>query len=353
MGTRVRWGLLACGAIAKAFARGLADSETGELLAVASRDREKAEAFGREQGAPRRYGRYEDLLADPDIEAVYISTPHPGHAEWTIRAAEAGKHILCEKPLAVNAAEAETMIEAARQHHVFLMEAYMYRCHPQTARLAQLIREGVIGQVGVIQAVFSFASKFQPASRIWNNALAGGGILDVGGYTVSIARLIAGAAEGRPFSDPVSVGGHGMLHPETGVDAWAVGTMRFPNGILAAVSCGVGLAQENGVRVFGTEGRLWLPNPFAPRRDAAEPGKIFLLRRGAAAPVEMVVPAAATSFTYEADVCGRAIRAGRREAEPPAMTWADTLGNLRAQDAWRAAVGLTYEFEKTKRERAP
>ncbi len=343
---RIRWGLLACGAIAKAFARGLAQSETGRLFAVASRDPAKAEAFGCEYGATRCHGSYEALLADPDVQAVYISTPHPLHTEWAIRAAEAGKHLLVEKPLAINAAEAEAIIETARERGVFLMEAYMYRCHPQTARLAALLREGAIGEVGAIQATFSFAAGFNPEGRLWKNDLAGGGILDVGGYTTSIARLIAGAALGRPFADPLSVAGAGNLHPQTGVDAWASGVLKFEGGIVATVAAGVGLAQENVVRIFGSRGRLLLPDPYVANRQDAVPGRIVLHRAGATAPEEIVVPAAVTSFVFEADVCGRAIRAGRVEPDTPAMTWSDTLGNLRAQDAWRAAVGLTYEAEK-------
>ncbi len=344
--SRVRWGLLACGRIARAFARGLQQSSTGELLAVASRDGKRAAAFAREVGAARHYEVYEALLRDQDIEAVYISTPHPLHAEWAIRAAEAGKHLLVEKPLAVNAADAETIIETARERGVFLMEAYMYRCHPQTAMLVRLLQEGAIGEVGVIQATFSFHAGFDPESRLWNNALAGGSILDVGGYTTSIARLIAGAALGRPFADPISVSGAGHLHPETEVDLWAVGTMKFENGTVASISTGIGLAQENVVRVFGTQGYLVLPNPFQANREKPEAGRILLYHKDHPTPEELWAPSEVTSFAHEADVCGHAIRARRVEAEPPAMTWADTLGNLRAQDAWRVATGLTYEFEK-------
>jgi predicted dehydrogenase/aryl-alcohol dehydrogenase-like predicted oxidoreductase len=343
---KVRWGLLACGNIARAFAKGLAQSETGALLAVASRNPEKADSFAREFGAPRRYGAYEELLADRDVEAVYISTPHPLHVEWALRAAEAGKHLLVEKPLAVNAADAEMIVETARERGVFLMEAYMYRCHPQTALLVRLLRDGAIGEVGVIQATFSFRSAFDPRSRLWNNDLAGGGILDVGGYTTSMARLVVGTARGRPFADPLSVSGAGRRHPETGVDVWAAGVMRFEEGIVATIATGIGLVQENCVRVFGSEGHLLVPNPFVAHREKPEPGRIFVHRQGIVTPEEFVVPSEVTSYAHEADVCGRAIRAGRTEPEPPAMTWADTLGNLCAQDAWRAAIGLTYESEK-------
>ncbi len=343
MKNKIQWGLLATGAIAKAFARGIRQSQTGDVVAVGSRSPDKAEAFGEAFGIPRRHGSYEALLADPGVEAVYISTPHPQHAEWAIKAVEAGKHVLVEKPIGLNQYEAQTMIEAAKANGVFLMEAYMYRCHPQTARLVELIREKVIGDVCVIQATFSFHSGFNAESRLWQNAMGGGGILDVGGYTTSIARLIAGADQGLPFADPVAVTGAGCLHPQTGVDLWALGTLKFANGIVATVATGIGVTQENVVRVFGTKGHLLLPDPYVAAREGCAPGKIVICRRGAA-PEEIVIDSTITSFAHEADVVGKAIRGGQTEAA--AVPWADTLGNLRTQDAWRAAIGLTYEAEK-------
>jgi len=345
MTDKTNWGLIATGAIAKAFARGLRQSQTGHLLAVASRSQEKADAFAREFNCPKAYACYEDLLADPDIQAVYISTPHPMHPEWTIRAAEAGKHVLVEKPVALNQYQAEAMVNAAMENNVFLMEAYMYRCHPQTRRLVELIRGKTIGDVRVISATFSFQAGFNPESRIWSNALGGGGILDVGGYTTSICRLIAGAALDRPFADPLSVTGAGHLHPETGADAWAVGTLKFPGDIVATISTGVGVGQDNVVRIYGSEGDILLANPYVAARDGGAPSKIIVNRRGKPAE-EIDIESPITSFAHEADVCGRAIMDGRTEAPSPAMTWADTLGNIRTQDAWRDAIGLVYESEK-------
>lgn len=345
MDDTIRWGLLATGAIAKAFANGVKASQTGKLTAVGSRSQEKAEAFGQTFGIPNRHGSYEALLADPEVDAVYISTPHPQHAEWAIKAAEAGKHVLVEKPIGLNQYAAQAMIDAAATNGVFLMEAYMYRCHPQTARLCELIREGVIGEVRVIQATFSFGSSFNPESRLWSNALAGGGIMDVGGYTTSIARLVAGAAHGKPFLDPIAVTGAGHLHPETHVDAWAIGTLKFPGEIVASLATGISVNQENVVRVFGSEGNILVPNPYVAARDGAMPSKIIVNRRGED-PREINIDSPVTSFAHEADVCGRAIQAGRTQAEAPAMSWDDTLGNIRTQDAWRAAVNLTYESEQ-------
>ena len=345
MSDKIRWGLLATGAIAEAFARAVRVSQTGELTAVGSRTLEKAKHFGAAFGIARCHGTYEALLADPDVEAVYISTPHPQHAEWTIKAAEAGKHILVEKPIALNQYEAQAMIEAALANKVFLMEAFMYRCHPQTATLVQLLREKAIGNVSIIQATFSFHAGFDANSRLWSNALAGGGILDVGCYTASISRLVAGASLGLPFADPVSVVGAAHLNPTTGADEWAVATLKFQNDIVASLSTGIGVNQDNVVRIFGSEGNIFLPNPYVAERESAVAGRIIVNRQGQPQR-EVVVDSAVTSFAHEADVCGRAIRAGRLQAESPAVTWADTLGNIRTLDSWRAAIGLTYEAEK-------
>lgn len=345
MQKKIRWGILGAGAIAHAFADGVNRSQTGRLVAVGSRTQSKADAFAAKWGGLRAHGSYEALLADPEVDAVYVATPHPAHSEWAIRAAEAGKHLLVEKPLAINACLAQTMIEAAVENRVFLMEAYMYRCHPQTAKLLELLRDQVIGDVSVIQASFAFHAGFSAESRIWNNALGGGGILDVGGYTTSIVRLVAGAAIGAPFADPVSVTGSGKLHPETGVDCWAVGTMKFANGIVATVSTGVGVSEENVVRIFGSKGSILLPDPYVCSRSGAMPGRIVVRIRGQEEQV-IEIPSEVTSYVYEADVCGRAILSGLQQAEAPAMSWDDTLGNLRAQDAWRTAIGLVYASER-------
>src|SRR5438105_4075950 len=189
---QLNWGILATGNIATAFAQGVSHSKTGKLVAVGSRSQEKADKFGSEHNVAKRYGSYEALLADPNVHAVYVATPHPQHVDWAIRAARAKKHVLVEKPLAVNHAQAMAIVEAAVENDVFLMEAFMYRCHPQTAKLLELIRERTIGDVRMIRASFGFNSAFNPDSRVYSNALAGGGILDVGCYPVSMSRLIAG-----------------------------------------------------------------------------------------------------------------------------------------------------------------
>jgi len=351
MAEALRWGILGPGSIAKAFAKGLSDAKAGTLAAVGSRDKGKAEQFGADYGveADHCHGSYEALLADAAVDAVYIATPHPMHPEWTIKAAEAGKHVLCEKPLALNHAQGEAMIEAAREQGVFLMEAFMYRCHPQTAKLVELIREGAIGRVCVIEATFSFQAPANPESRLMNPALGGGGILDVGCYPVSISRLIAGAAQGKPFADPVKVKGAGHLG-ETGVDEYARALLQFEGDIVASCATGVRLNQGGGVQVFGDAGSITLANPWAAGREKASDCRIIVQRQGEEAQT-IDVPSERTSFSYEADVVAEAVAAGKQEAVSPAMSWGDSLGNLRALDAWRQEIGLAYpqeRFHKTR-----
>ncbi len=342
MADRLGWGIIGTGSIAGRFAQGVSRSRTGELVAVGSRAQDTAEAFGERFGVPHRHGSYRALLDDPGVDAVYIATPHPMHARVAIAAAEAGKHILCEKPLTVNHAQAMAVIEAARRHDVFLMEAFMYRCHPQTAKLVELIREGAIGDVRVIQATYSFHTAFRPEHRLLSGALGGGGILDVGCYSASMARLLAGAPRGEA-ADPIDLEGVGSVG-RTGVDEWAIASLRFPGDILAQLFCGVQVAGENVVRVFGSEGSITVADPWIPSSRTT----ILVQRSDAAEPREVVTELDGDLYGEEADVV--AAHVGARQA--PAMTWADTLGNMQALDRWREACGVVYEVERPESEEA-
>jgi predicted dehydrogenase len=334
----LRWGLIGTGRIARAFAAAILETDTAELAAVGSRSRETAEAFASEFGDCRPHGSYAALLADPEVEAVYISTPHPMHAEWAIAAARAGKHILCEKPLAMSRVEAERVVAEAERAGVFLMEAFMYRCHPFVDRLAGLVADGSIGEVGLIEATFSFRGNLDPASRLYNRALGGGGILDVGCYPVSITRLLAGACAGKPFAEPEEVVGLARLSEELGVDLVANACMRFEGGVLATLGCGLGLNQESRVRVYGSKGSLHVMRPWhgAP---AGRPVEIHVSLEGEPART-VEITANRSIYAVEADVVAEAIRSGLRES--PRMSWADSLGNMAALDRWLAAAGMRY-----------
>jgi predicted dehydrogenase len=341
MAEKLRWGILATGNIARKFATGLAHSQACQLVAIASRQMELAQAFGLEFHCDRCYGSYQALLADAEVDAVYISTPHPLHAQWAIAAAQAGKHILCEKPIGMNHAQALAIIQAARANDVFLMEAYMYRCHPQTARLVELLRAKAIGEVRTIQAAFSFHAAFNANSRVFDRNLGGGGILDVGGYPVSMARMIAGLAVGGDFAEPLEVQALGHLG-QTGVDEWTSCTMKFPGDILASLACGVGVYQDPTVRIFGTGGWIAIPQPWIPAREG---GTVKILLQQAGRELEeIVIQTPEFLFGIEADVVAASIQ--NRQGTFPAMTWDDTLGNMQAMDQWRKAIGLAYETDK-------
>ena len=343
----VRWGILGPGTIARTFAAALARVEGAELTAIATRSPDKP---GLGEGFPgaRILDGYQALLDDPEVDAIYIATPHVGHAEWAIRAAEAGKHVLCEKPIAVSAHEADAMILAARKAGTFLAEAFMYRLHPQTAKIVELVKSGAIGEVRGIKASFAFRmGNPDPKHRLLANETAGGGILDIACYPVSMARLIAGAASGAPFADPLKV--LGMAHlGATGVDEWASALLQFPGDILAEVSGAVSLAQDNTVRVFGTDGWFEVMSPwFATGRQGGTADIVVHRPDGKTETIAVSEPR--WLYTFEIEAANDAIRAGRQELASPGMTWADTLGNMKVLDQWRASIGLTFGFEKPRK----
>jgi len=336
---RLGWGILGTGKIARIFGRALAGSARGRLVAVASRAADRAEPLAAELGAPRSYGAYDDLLADGEVDVVYVATPHPTHLEWGSKAAAAGKHVLCEKPLGVNRDEAERLVEAARRAGVFLMEAFAYRCHPQTAKLVALLRGGAIGEVRLIEAAFGYDAGPSPGNYLLSRELAGGGILDVGCYTTSMARLVAGVATGAAVAEPTAVGGAGLIGVDTGVDHYAAASLRFPGGIVASLTCGMQVNLGGVLRVYGSGGTIVVPSPWLPGLGG-RPSSIRVEPRGAA-PLEHVVEPAADLYAIEADTVADFVDA----AQAPAMPWRDSLGNMTTLDKWRKAIGLVYDMD--------
>jgi predicted dehydrogenase/aryl-alcohol dehydrogenase-like predicted oxidoreductase len=338
--THVNWGILATGNIARRFAETLAESATGTAVAVASREKAKAIAFAGEFDIPVAYGSYDELLADPAVEAVYVSTPHPQHAEWVIRAARAGKHVLSEKPAALTFSEAEAAITAARENGVFFMEAFMYRCHPQTAQLVDLVRSGEIGDIRLIRAMFSFQTERDPNGRLFANALGGGGILDVGSYCMSMARLLAGAAQGLPFAEPLSIKAVAQLDPSEGTDLYSTAVLEFEGGVLAELTTGVHLNQPNTVTVYGSEGSITVSQPWFP----GAPGSRIIVALDSGAQREIDTETSVNAYHFEVDTV--ALHLADRAAPSPAMSPEDTLGNMRALDAWREDAGVVYRAEQ-------
>ncbi|MBB3290668.1 MULTISPECIES: aldo/keto reductase [unclassified Rhizobium] len=341
--TPIRWGIIGPGRIAQTFADGIAHSRSGKLVAIASRNPDKP---GLGDGFPgaRIVSGYEALLADKEIDAVYIATPHTGHAEWAIKAIRAGKHVLVEKPIALSAFDAEAIYYEAKKAGVFAGEAFMYRVHPQTAKLIELVKSGVIGDLRIIRSSFGFnMGKVNPDHRLFANETAGGGILDVGGYPVSMARLIAGAVDGKPFLDPEKVSGVGHLG-QTGVDEWASAVLKFPNNVIAEVSCSIMANQDNTLRIIGSEGRIEVKDFWFASGHKGGIGKIDVIKGGETETIE--VKEDRWLYSFEVDAAGDAIRAGNKEFAYPGISWADSIGNLKVLDQWRTSIGLEYSVEK-------
>ncbi|WP_296080004.1 aldo/keto reductase [uncultured Agrobacterium sp.] len=338
----IRWGIIGPGTIAKTFAEGVAHSTTGKLVAIATRNPDRP---GLSDGFPgaRIVNGYDALLSDAEIDAVYIATPHTGHAEWAIKAIRAGKHVLVEKPIALSAYDADAIFHEAKKAGVFAGEAYMYRLHPQTAKIVDLVKSGAIGEVRIIRSSFGFSmGSFRADHRLFANESAGGGILDVGGYPVSMARLIAGAASGQPFIEPTKVSGVAHLG-QSGVDEWASAVLKFPNEIIAEVSCSIMANQDNVLRIIGSEGRIEVPDFWFASGHKGGVGKIDVIKGKERQTIDVAEDR--YLYSFEVDAAGEAIRNASQEFAYPGMSWADTLGNLRVMDQWRASVGLEYGVE--------
>ena len=312
----VQWGILSTARINDSFIAGVAQSHRSAVLAVASRDRARAERYASDRGIPRAYDSYEALLADPDVDAVYISLPNALHLEWTGRALEAGKHVLCEKPLSRRAADVRAAFDLAERHDRLLMEAFMYRHHPQTARLVDLVRSGAIGRPRVIRTAFSFHFSDPEDVRL-SVALEGGALMDVGCYCVNAARLLAG--------EPELVSGTQVLGGD-GVDVTFTGWMRFGGEVTAHFDSGLILNDRFDLEVVGEEASLFLSDPWHCRAPGIE------LRRGQA--TELIEVPSANAYGLEADNLAAAIRGDG----VPLLGRADAEGQARAIEALYASA---------------
>ncbi|HEY3378296.1 MAG TPA: Gfo/Idh/MocA family oxidoreductase [Armatimonadota bacterium] len=323
----VRWGILGLGGIAGAFAEGLTAVPDARLIACGSRSVEKAEAFGEKWQVPHRHGSYAALAADPEVDAIYIATPHPMHAEDALLCLAQGKAVLCEKPFTVNAREASLVIDAAGRAECLLMEAMWSRFLPHVVAARELVASGAIGEPRLLQADFGFRGAWNPESRLLNPALAGGGLLDVGVYVVSLAQMFFGA--------PSAVTGLAHLG-ETGVDEQAGMVLSFTGGRLAILSCAVRTATAQEAVIYGTEGSLRLHGSWW------RPSHLTLSVTGK--DEQQIEPAAVgNGYNYEAEEFGRCLRAGLRES--PMLPLSDTLTVMQTLDTLRAQWGLKYPTE--------
>jgi len=295
MADAVRWGIVSTANINRKVIPGAQASPKVELSAVASRDQARAEAYAKEWQIERAYGSYEALLADPEVEAVYISLPNTLHCEWSVRALEAGKHVLCEKPLSRHPEEVAAAFDAAERNGRLLMEAFMYRHHPQTTRLVELVRDGAIGELRLVRSVFSYGL-YDDANIRLRTDVEGGALMDVGCYNVSGSRLLAG--------EPVKAHGEAWFGP-TGTDWVLAGTLRFDRDVLATFDCGTALPDRDELEAIGSDGSLFLDDPWHCRQPAIE-------LRGDGG-VERIEIEPANSYTLELENFSDAIRG---EAEP-------------------------------------
>jgi len=261
----LNWGILSTARINRALIPPLQISKRNHLLAVGSRNRESADKYAREKKIPRAHGSYEALLADPEINVIYNSLPNHLHAEWTIKAVEAGKHVLCEKPLALSVNEVNAIKSAAHKHGRVVMEAFMYRHHPQTLKVQELVKSGSLGALKLIRGSFSFVLSHDGDVRL-NPEMGGGSIWDVGCYPISFARTVVGAA-------PLEVFGW-QVTGETGIDMTFVGQMRFAEDVHAQFDSSFAIPFHAFMEIIGSDGTLNIPRPFKPGVDE----KIYLTR---------------------------------------------------------------------------
>jgi len=336
---QLRWGILGTGNIARQFVNGLQNSPRHVVAAVGSRSAGSAADFAEASHIPNSYGDYDSLLGDDSFDALYLSLPNSMHHEWTIKALHAGKHVLCEKPFAVTVAQAAEMFEASELTGKQVIEAFMYRAHPQTIEAIRAIRAGVIGEVKLIRTSFCYFTHRITGNIRFDASLAGGSIMDVGCYCVNLSRAIAAA-------EPTEIRGFGQLH-ESGVDETTSVMMKFPNDIIAEFSCGMRVQADNTAWVCGTGGHLSIPVPWKPPPDKAHfvigratPPKQDLASGAAVAPPRQVVEIADNRevFLVEADAFADCVLDGK----PPFITREDTLGNTRVLAEIRRQIGLSF-----------
>ena len=336
---KIKWGIIGPGSIANNFADGLTSSYSGQLVGIASKSDDRRKSFGDKYDVHEdfRFDSYDDIINSEHIDAIYISTPHTLHAEWTIKAAGKGKHVLCEKPGAVNYQEGQRVIDAVNEAGVFYMEGFMYRCHPQIPKLLDLIKNKVIGEVVSIESSFGFdMGKTIPEHRLFSKDLAGGGILDVGLYPISFSRLVAGVASGEKFLEPEFLNADAKIG-ETGVDEIAHANIKFKNGIKAKVSTAIRETMKNNAVITGTKGKIELLDPWQPGKEGGPyHTKIIVSKKNREEIIDLKGPE--HLFFFEAELASQSIAKEKVQVPHPAMSWNDTLGNLKALDEWRNKV---------------
>lgn len=326
---KIRWGILGTGMIAHKFAEGLRVLPDAVLTAIGSRSQAAADRFGDAFDVPHRHATYQDLASDPEVDVIYVSSPHPMHKEDTLLCLEAGKAVLCEKPFTMNSQESEAVIRAARERGLFLMEAMWTRYLPAVVRARQLLAEGVIGEVRMVQADFGFRAEVDPKHRLLNPDLGGGALLDVGIYTVSLASMVFG-------QQPAEINSQVYLG-STGVDELSGTIFRYPAGQIAVLSSSLQINTPHDAVIIGTKGSIrihpsfWCTDGMTLTLDG-QPEQV------------MNLPRVGNGYNYEAAEVMACLRAGKRESE--VMPLDETLAIMQTLDRIRALWGLKYPTEK-------
>lgn len=328
MSETIRWGIIGTGKIAHKFSDALTVVPDAELSAVGSRAQGTADAFGDEFDVPRRHPSYQSLVEDTGIDAIYVSTPHPMHCRDTLLCLNADKPVLCEKPFALNAREAEAMIGCARQRSLFLMEAMWTRFLPAIAQVRQWLADGAIGEVRNLTADFGFRAGFNPEGRLFNPELGGGALLDIGVYVVSLASMAYG-------NQPVRVAALADIGA-TSVDEQTTMAFRYDTGAMAALSCTVRTNTPGAVSILGTQGNIHIPSPFYDTFTAT-------LNADGEGPVTVEPARVENGFKYEIEEAGRCLREGLLESS--ALPLDETLDIMRTLDTVRTEIGLKYPVE--------
>jgi predicted dehydrogenase len=327
MSDKIRWGIIGTGNIASQFARGLAPVADAELVAVGSRSAASANRFGDTFNVPHRHASYEALANDPEVDVVYIGTPHSLHKENSLLCLEAGKAVLCEKPFTINAAEAEAVINKARQKKLFLMEAMWTRFIPSVVKLRELLAEGAIGEVRLFVGDLGFRGKLNPESRLFHLALGGGALLDVGVYPISLASMVLGKP--RQITSMAHLG-------ETGVDEQEAIIFGYEEGRLAMIYSAIRANTPGEAIIMGTQGQIRVHSPIF------RPTRLTLSRNGQEDEI-LDIPYEENGYNYQAAEVMRCMRQGRIESE--IMPHAETLEIMRTMDQIRAQWGLKYPME--------
>jgi predicted dehydrogenase len=324
MHPRIRWGIIATGNIAGQFARDLALLPDHEVVAVGSRSLDRAKAFAEEFGIRRAYGSYTDLVADADVDVIYVATPHSDHLATSRSALLAGKAVLCEKALTANAREARELVALAREKRLFFMEAMWMRCNPLHLRLRDLVANGAIGQPQTLHASMGFLAEYDPEGRLFAPALAGGALLDIGVYPVSLAHHLLGP--------PTTVRATATLAP-TGVDASVGMAFGYASGAVATLTGSIAGILPNDAAIGGTEGWIEIPRYF---HDTTS----FTVHREGKDPETHAVEKHGIGYTYEAIEVARCLREGL--VESPLVPWADSVAVMDVLDGVRAQIGVHY-----------